>query len=69
MEPPVENQLGHSDGSDEVLTPDEAAELLKVSKKTVLRHARAGELPAVKVGRAWRFRRSQLLAQFGEATS
>ena len=46
---------------DEVLTPDEAAVLLKVSKKTVLRHARAGALPAARVGRAWRFRRSQLL--------
>ena len=47
---------------DEVLTPEEAAALLKVSTKTVLRRARAGELPAGKVGRAWRFRRSELLA-------
>lgn len=46
---------------DEVMTADEAACFLKVSTKTVLRHARAGELPAAKVGRAWRFRRSQLL--------
>ncbi len=46
---------------DEVLTAEEAARLLKVSTKTVLRQARAGELPAAKVGRSWRFRRSQLL--------
>ncbi len=59
--PPGE-QLSNLVRSDEVLTPDEAAELLKVSKKTVLRRARLGELPAAKVGRAWRFRRSELLA-------
>lgn len=46
---------------DEVLTPDEAAQLLKVSKKTLLRHARAGDIPGVKLGRVWRFRRSELL--------
>ena len=46
---------------DEVLTPDEAALLLKVSKKTLLRHARDGRVPGVKLGRVWRFRRSELL--------
>ncbi len=50
-----------SEKHDEVMTPDEAALFLKVSKKTVLRQARLGELPAGKVGRAWRFRRSELL--------
>ena len=46
---------------DEVLTPDEAARLLKVSKKTLLRHARDGVVPGTKLGRVWRFRRSDLL--------
>ena len=46
----------------EVLTPDEAARLLKVSKKRLLRHARAGQVPGTKLGRVWRFRRSELLA-------
>jgi len=46
---------------DEVLTAEEAASLLKVSVKTVLRLARSGDIPAAKVGRSWRFRRSQLL--------
>ncbi|MDE0497516.1 MAG: helix-turn-helix domain-containing protein [Acidimicrobiaceae bacterium] len=59
---PAGEQSGLLDGEDEVLTPDEAAELLKLSKKTVLRHAQRGELPAAKVGRVWRFRRSELLA-------
>lgn len=47
---------------DEILTADEAATLLKVSSKTVLKLARDGELPAQKVGRAWRFCRSELVA-------
>ena len=38
------------DPKDEVLTTDEAAQLLKVSKKTLLRHARDGEVPGAKLG-------------------
>lgn len=45
----------------EVLTADEAAALLRVSTKTVLALARAGSLPGEKVGRAWRFVRSDVL--------
>ena len=45
----------------EVLTADEAAELLRVSTKTVLALARQGALPGEKVGRAWRFVRADLL--------
>jgi excisionase family DNA binding protein len=47
---------------DEVLTTDEAAELLRVSAKTVLALARKGALPGEKVGRAWRFVRADLIA-------
>lgn len=45
----------------EVLKADEAAELLRVSTKTVLTLARDGVLPGEKVGRAWRFVRADLL--------
>lgn len=45
----------------EVLTAGEAAELLRVSVKTVLVLARDGGLPGKKVGRAWRFVRTDLL--------
>ena len=48
--------------TDEILTPDEVADLLKVSKKTVLRLVHGGELAATKVGRAWRFRRDDVLS-------
>jgi excisionase family DNA binding protein len=47
---------------DEILTSEEASALLKVSNKTILKLARDGELPGQKVGRAWRFCRSELLA-------
>ena len=46
----------------EVLTAEEAAELLQVSLRTVLQLARDVELPAHKVGRARRFCRSDVLA-------
>ena len=37
-----------------------AAELLKIHPKTLQRMARRGEVPAVRIGRYWRFRASQL---------
>lgn len=46
---------------DEVLTTQEAAALLKLHPDTVGDLARRGELPAVKLGRDWRFTRSALL--------
>jgi excisionase family DNA binding protein len=45
----------------EILTAKEAAALLRVSTKTVLALARAGALPGEKVGRAWRFARTDVL--------
>jgi excisionase family DNA binding protein len=44
----------------EVLTLQEAAEFLRCSPDTVKRKARAGDLPASKIGRVWRFRRADL---------
>lgn len=45
----------------EILTAEEASALLRVSTKTVLALARAGTLPGEKVGRAWRFLKSDVL--------
>ena len=45
----------------EVLTAEEAAELLEVSVWTVRDMAHRRELPARKIGRAWRFSRQALL--------
>jgi excisionase family DNA binding protein len=33
---------------------------LKVNPRTIYRLIRSGELPAVRIGRQWRFRRSDL---------
>jgi excisionase family DNA binding protein len=44
----------------DVLTVDEAAAFLRCSPDTVKRQAREGRLPAAKIGRAWRFRRTDL---------
>jgi excisionase family DNA binding protein len=49
-----------SDAS-EVLTREQAAELLQVNPHTIPRLVRAG-LPAHRLGAQWRFRRSELLA-------
>ncbi len=42
------------------LTTEEVLACLKVTPRTVYRLIQAGELPAVRVGRQWRFRRSDL---------
>ena len=47
---------------EDVLTTEEAAILLRVSTKTILGLASRGTLPGRKVGRAWRFLRSDLVA-------
>jgi excisionase family DNA binding protein len=44
----------------EVLTAQQAAEFLQTSRDTVIRKARAGEIPAAKLGREWRFRKADL---------
>lgn len=45
----------------DVLTADEAAKYLRVSLKTLYRLVAAGQVPGQKVGRAWRFRRADLI--------
>lgn len=41
-------------------TPQEVAELLRVSPTAILRLLRRGELPAVRIGRLWRVEESEL---------
>lgn len=48
-----------SRGSDErMLTTEEVARWLEVGTRTICTWAECNELPGVKVGRQWRFRRS-----------
>jgi excisionase family DNA binding protein len=42
------------------LTTDEVIDILRVNTRTLYRLIRSSGLPAVRVGRQWRFRRSDL---------
>jgi excisionase family DNA binding protein len=44
----------------ELMTPDETASYLRVTKKTIYRLAQLSRIPAVKVGQQWRFRKTEL---------
>jgi excisionase family DNA binding protein len=44
----------------DVLTADETAQYLRFSVATVYRLAQAGEIPAARIGRVWRFQRELL---------
>ena len=46
-----------------LLTPSQAAERLRLHPKTVVRMARDGRLPAVKVGAGWRFHPDRLAVE------
>lgn len=49
----------------EILNADQAAVVLGISKRLVLRLARDGEIPGQKLGREWRFLRSVLRSYLG----
>jgi len=49
-----------------VLTIDELAEYLKVSKSTLYKLAQEGKVPSQKVGRHWRFHRETIDRWLGE---
>jgi excisionase family DNA binding protein len=42
------------------LTTEEVMDFLRVNARTIYRLIQAGDLPAVRVGRQWRFRRRDL---------
>ncbi len=44
----------------DVLTVDEVAKLLKLSKITIYRLIKTGEIPAYKIGASWRVNREDL---------
>lgn len=45
---------------EEYLTPEEVAEILKVSNKAILDWLRSGDIPGTKVGRLWRIPKADL---------
>jgi len=55
--------------TDPVLDAEGAAQLLHVSTKTLLKSARAGDIPGRKVGREWRFARTALMEYLASRVS
>jgi excisionase family DNA binding protein len=45
----------------EIMTPSEVAALLKIHLKTVYKLAERGVIPGNRIGRSWRFSRSDVL--------
>ncbi|MEZ6127171.1 MAG: helix-turn-helix domain-containing protein [Planctomycetaceae bacterium] len=43
-----------------LLTLKEVADYLRVSEDSIYKMAQAGEIPGFKIGRQWRFRRSEI---------
>lgn len=43
--------------SEEIMTVEEVAKLLKLKPQTVYKWAQEGRIPAAKLGKEWRFRR------------
>ena len=62
MKPP-----GGPDAFDDWIGIDEAAAYLAIPVRTLYLHAQQGRLPATKVGRTWRFKRSRLDGHLGHA--
>lgn len=54
---------------EELLTVDEIARYLRVHPMTVQRWCRTGELPAAKIGRAYRIKRGDLDRWWAERTA
>ena len=52
---------------DAFLTTEEVLQYLQLNLKTVYRLVKAGQLPAVRVGRQWRFRRRDIDAWLAAA--
>ena len=46
----------------DILTVDEAAELLKIPRSSIYKLAQEGKIPGQKVGRHWRFYRPNLIS-------
>ncbi len=49
-----------SDGSPEVMTPEQAAAYLQINRETLYRYIRGGRIAASKIGRSWRLRKADL---------
>jgi excisionase family DNA binding protein len=53
----------------EIMTVQELAQYLRLAEATIYRLAQAGEIPAVKVGRTWRFKKALIDEWFRKQAS
>lgn len=60
IQPEASEPTGSRDGLGAFMTVEDVAEMLRINKSTVYRMAKAGRIPATRVGRQWRFRLSAL---------
>jgi excisionase family DNA binding protein len=61
-----EEELRMAESQDTVLTIDQLAEYLKLSKSSLYHLARRGEIPGQKIGRHWRFHKAAIDKLLGE---
>lgn len=54
---------------DEVMTIPEVARYLRLSEATVYRFAKRGKIPAMRIGRTWRFKRELVDAWLRQESS
>jgi excisionase family DNA binding protein len=69
MKTPKENRVKAPDIGDRLLTLSEAAEVLRLSTRTVREYVKRREISGKIIGRRWRFRRADLDAFFENAPS
>jgi excisionase family DNA binding protein len=48
--------MNETRNQERLLTPEEVAALLGMSRLFVIRQTRLGKIPAIKIGKVWRFR-------------
>lgn len=51
----------------DLLTPEEAAAMLRLNRETIYRNLRRGVLPGTKLGGQWRISRTKLESMLGSA--
>ena len=51
---------------EDIMTLEEVAKYLKVKRQTIYNWAQAGKIPAAKLGKEWRFRRSVIDKWFNQ---
>jgi excisionase family DNA binding protein len=56
----MDRQIPQGNTTSEVMTVKDVADYLRVSEAKVYRMALDGQIPAFRVGRAWRFKKGQI---------